>query len=416
MKKKIGIIGGGLTGCIASIYLKNLDYDVTIFERRPNLGGVISDITSKKNIFFNGPQYFYPNNWWFKQLFSKKEEVNYFEKFNLSYGSYNDLFGKIEISRNYAQIKTSCKFKGLNLKKINNLEDHLKSFQKNVSNPLIKWSLKFGTDLKKLHSDCKLIFNIGRVYFSKDQAKLLKEKNKNLLVSNLLGLPNTKYKKEIVCYPKKGYDFIFKIIKKKLIKKGINLNLDTSISIKKLNGNNDLFNLAKKLNFDFYLWCANPVPLLRNFNFGKIENPLIKIIVVSFDINDQNLKNINSYFQIFSKQSNLFRIYIYKINKKKKITLEILLQNKNNLEKEIEFACKILSKFKIKIKVPKNFVIKKEKRHMIFTNNDFKLFKNYESKQFDIKILSGAWPIVGKKNKINQIIKNINNISFKAKN
>ena len=51
MKKKIGIIGGGLTGCIASIYLKNLDYDVTIFERRPNLGGVISDITSKNNIF-----------------------------------------------------------------------------------------------------------------------------------------------------------------------------------------------------------------------------------------------------------------------------------------------------------------------------------------------------------------------------
>ncbi|MGL4820165.1 MAG: FAD-dependent oxidoreductase, partial [Bacilli bacterium] len=37
--KKVAIVGGGLGGLSASIYLQKLGFDVTLFERRAETGG-----------------------------------------------------------------------------------------------------------------------------------------------------------------------------------------------------------------------------------------------------------------------------------------------------------------------------------------------------------------------------------------
>jgi len=57
MKKKITIIGGGITGVVIAIYLCK-KYDVTIYEGSKCLGGVLTDVNHNNNFFLNGCHYF----------------------------------------------------------------------------------------------------------------------------------------------------------------------------------------------------------------------------------------------------------------------------------------------------------------------------------------------------------------------
>ena len=40
MKKKIIIIGGGITGCMAALHIDKKNFDVSIYESKNNLGGI----------------------------------------------------------------------------------------------------------------------------------------------------------------------------------------------------------------------------------------------------------------------------------------------------------------------------------------------------------------------------------------
>jgi hypothetical protein len=53
------------------------------------------------------------------------------------------------------------------------------------------------------------------------------------------------------------------------------------------------------------------------------------------------LKN-NLYLQVFSNKNNLFRIFVYKVKKITKLSLEIIFDKNIDKNKEINFAIKIL--------------------------------------------------------------------------
>ena len=70
-KKKISIIGGGITGCAIAAHFKKKNYDVKIFEKKGYLGGILRDQESKNNFFLKGCQYLENNTSWIDSL--KKE-------------------------------------------------------------------------------------------------------------------------------------------------------------------------------------------------------------------------------------------------------------------------------------------------------------------------------------------------------
>ena len=169
-----------------------------------------------------------------------------------------------------------------------------------------------------------------------------------------------------------------------------------------------MFNRNKKINFDYSIWCANPVPLIKSSNLGVLDNPVVNVLVLSMNVKLKEFLDNNLYLQVFSKKYNLFRIFIYKVEKKIKLSLEIIFDKKINKEKEINFAIKTLKQHKIFVDNYDHETEKKEIRHMLFSVNDFKKFKEYEHSQFSGKILSGGWQLIGRENKINYIINNIN--------
>ena len=117
MKKKVAIIGSGITACACAAYLSDKNYKVEIYEKKNVIGGVLRDISLKKKIFLCGPQYFEDSEW--LKFFLKDSNLkNLFKKNVINYGSFTDLFDqKPIINSEFAHPVTSKDYNGLIFKK-----------------------------------------------------------------------------------------------------------------------------------------------------------------------------------------------------------------------------------------------------------------------------------------------------------
>ena len=108
-RKKICIIGGGITGCTLAKILSKF-HKVTIFERKPNLGGILEEYKKKNNFFLKGCQYIDFESPIVK--FMSEKELNKFYVFN------QNIFLTINLTiKSYFQKITQSQF--LHLIKIN---------------------------------------------------------------------------------------------------------------------------------------------------------------------------------------------------------------------------------------------------------------------------------------------------------
>lgn len=100
--KKIIVIGGGISGCIASYYLSSKGHNVEIYEKSKNIGGIMRDYQFDDDIFFSGPHYLHSDSFWTKDLLKTNTTKNLLKKINYSFGSYTDLFNETVFSRDFA--------------------------------------------------------------------------------------------------------------------------------------------------------------------------------------------------------------------------------------------------------------------------------------------------------------------------
>ena len=111
----------------------------------------------------------------------------------------------------------------------------------------------------------------------------------------------------------------------------------------------------------------------------------------------------NIYIQTFLRKYNLFRIFLYKIDKKTKMCLEIIYSKNQDMNREIKKALSILKNFGIIVKKYSNTFDRRELRHILFTIRDLNMIQKYEKTHIANTILPGGWHIIGRDNKINFI-------------
>ncbi len=410
--KKVAIIGGGITGCVTALQLTKYNCKINLYEKSNLLGGILKDYKKNDKFFFSGPQYI-DSSKWIDDLYEFHGFNKVLKKIDYVFGSYTDLFGKEIISSSYAHPITDKKF--IKIKDLNStsLYKRLKKYQKDISIPLIEWCNKFGNNLKLLHEECHYAMQVGRIFFSKDSIKTSALKKKSIIADNLLGIPN-KRKYQSAYIPKNNFNEFFIMLKKHLIKKGVKFHQNEIVRIKEKE--KTIYFGKKKIESDYFVWACNPVPLINYSGLGKLDNLTVKMVTHFFDIKlVRKLKN-DAYYQIFCKNKNINRLYIYNIKNKIKLNVECFyLRNENYKNSLNQDIIKFLRKFGHVVKSTKHIGSRNELRHVLISENDNNIFKNFASNKKFKKFIPGSWEIYGRQKKIDKINHELNQRIFEKK-
>ncbi len=409
--KKFAVIGGGITGCIAALNAVSKGYDVTIFEKEKSLGGILKDVKKDENIFFNSCQYFNPEEKWYKTHIEGNLD---FKIFNHRKGSFTDIFDnqifelnvpnptcekKIDLDEIIEKIEKNTKF---------NLKDRLNFYPRFINDNIFKWVSMHNVNPEDLSWDHPNGFSCGRVFFKEnlEEVKLLKKRSK--LMDDLLCLPDHERDVHLqqVSVPISGYNKFFDELSKILIKKKIKINLSAVVKPVWDQNNLKIINKGTTHLFDKIFWSGNPTGLIKSFGLPKLDSLNISCKNVYFNL-DGVLKE-DTYFQIFSKNIPVSRIYFYTLNDKAKLTVETF-SKEFSINHVIKFCRNIISKKNWNL----NFVEEKpqaevfQKKYVVVSTRDRKIINDFIKKTKNSNLIPGCWLIYARDSKINFVIKNI---------
>tara|TARA_A100001011_G_scaffold395611_1_gene491133 strand:- start:6368 stop:7624 length:1257 start_codon:yes stop_codon:yes gene_type:complete len=416
--KKAVVIGAGITGIATALYLKEKKFDVEIYEASKDIGGILRDTQFDQNLYFTNCQYLNTNSKWM-ELFFNDQFYKHFLSFEHTYTSYTDLFDKTSINHEYAmpvseQIINIPKIE--KNKKIKSINERFSFYGPSHKKALINFSSKYFKDISKLHHSFVYPTQLSRLYF-KNLKEVINVKKTSKIVNELFGLPRSKLsiKNELKSsIPVNGYNNFFNDVENFLEK--LNIKVFCSKPIKPVLNNYQnknpvsLFYKNEKIKADLIVWCSNPTPLIKVCKFGILDNPFTKFKSIYLKANHDYKIDKPHYIQVFSKKTNITRIYMYPlINKNVKLTIE-KIEDKNDFNKDIDSTKDILQKcnFDVKIKFENHY--SNQKRHILYTYEDLKKFRKMDDFVNNKNFICGAWTKYGRDEKINYIYKKIDEL------
>ncbi len=397
-KKKIVIVGSGITGLSAALYAINKKLDVEIFDTKPDAGGILKDTNVEDKNYITGCQYLMKNSFWYK--FSPKEITKELRETKINYMSYCDIFNnKNKILRNYPDLFFENKVK-LKTNKVNfkSLFGRCSHYPSEISAPLLKWLKRFDINSKILVSDSNrngLMFS--RIFLQKNnEIKNLKKKNK--VVDDLYGIPRKKSESLKGLLPLNGYDFFFRKFINYLENKNVKFNFQTPVVPIWKNNKVSIKFKGKIVESDYVLWTGNPVPLIKNFNSKFLDSTYFKVRVLTFKV-DGNFKN-DFYIQVYSKKNNILRLFFYSKNDGNYCSLECFDENYST-KNICNNANKIVQLFKKNLFIKNNVLSDTlQKRFSLLTIKDNKILKNFKKEVKNSNLIPSPWEFYSSQKKL----------------
>jgi len=389
-KKKVSIVGSGITGLSAALIFLKKNMEVEIFEKGDLEGGIIKDIIIGKKNYLSGCQYLSTESFWYKNVPQKIKRLLRLE--DIKYMSYCDLFNnKEKCLDNFADVHIDKKINisELKIKQIKTLYDKFSLFPHTISKVLEDWSNRFQIDLKKLTPDShRNGYMFSRIFLKKNkEIKNLKTTNK--IADDLYGIPREKNFNFKGLLPVKGYNEFFKEFSKYLKKKKININLKTPVAPIWKDNKIFLKSKGKLIESDYVLWTGNPVPLIKEFNNNLLDSANIKLRAMTFKANGRITTDF--YIQVYAKKSSILRLFVYKKNKSLFCSVECLNESED-IKKIKEDANMILKSFdkKIYLKGDKIFDVI-QKRYSVLSTKDYKILGDFKKSILDTNLISSPW-------------------------
>ena len=151
------------------------------------------------------------------------------------------------------------------------------------------------------------------------------------------------------------------------------------------------------------MWTGNPVALIKNYGFEKLDSKHTNVKITCGTL--KNEINNCFYIQVYSLETSISRIYIYKIKGETKFTIE----NFDNHQSEniILTTKKILNNFKIKFDVKEHTYEHKSKRFSLISVKDNSIINKFLKKIKKTNLVYYDWRIYGRDQRINSLINNI---------
>ena len=409
MKKKLTIIGGGITGCALALYASKKNYEVKIYEKNGFLGGILRDALIDNHLFFQNCQYLNSNNKWHQKLFGKNF---YFETFYHKKYSLSNLEGKEKLYEDIAGLATMRDIKfaksSFYSKKIILLKDRLKLYPGSISSQIFKWLKKFKFDINDLSFLSCDGLGLRRIFPQKNLniLKKLKQKHKNF--DDLFGLPNNLlYSKKIfAALPKRGFNYFFNQITKKLEEAGVKIFLNAVV---KPEWQKKLLKIKHKNNFiksDFFFWTGNPTGLIKSYGLPLLDSRHIN--GKNFFFNLLGKINNNFYIQIYDVNIPITRLFIYKLKNMLRLTVETNSKELKNKD-IIKYCNKLFNRYfkneGLKINENLNFT-KENKKYVLITKKDLEIIKKFNNETKNSNLITGSWLKYSRDEKIDFAIKN----------
>ena len=212
MKKKLIIVGGGITGCISALYAKLKDFDVEIYEKFNYLGGILKD-DCQDDFFISGCQYLNTKATWFNLIKDLKED---FVTFKAKYASYTKLDNQNEIFAYYFQgpvfSSKRIPLKTISKKKVyGSLLSRISCYGTVVEEKITNWLKKNIIDFENLSYLSLIPLGLKKISIKGNSDFLLELKNKNKNIDEIYGLSRKKLGLEDLhqAIPEKGYTSFF---------------------------------------------------------------------------------------------------------------------------------------------------------------------------------------------------------------
>ena len=393
---KIVIIGGGISSCVMALFLLKNKHQVEIYESRKTLGGILNDFKTDNQIFFRGCQYLDVENKWFKRFYNElKDELNVFHH---TYGSYVEINGKKNFSKNFAvpcfdriNVKNIDTNKLLNSPKIS-MKNRFDLYPKNISNFFTNIIKRHKLDPYKLNFESAGSLQMSRITSESEIENLSELKTKNKLFDDIFALKRSMiYKNETelkAALPKSGFTKLFEVLRTKLINYGAKIYTKTIVKPTWHEDKLKIEAFGKSIDNDYVIWTGDPTKLIKSSIDKDIESENLKILQTDANLKEtENYEDI--YIQVFSDEKNLTKIYLYKIDNVKKISVESMNIKSSPVE-ILAQAKEILKNFNINVNFENSNIHQKvDVRFNIVTINDENTIKNFLNKTKNSNLLPG---------------------------
>lgn len=404
-KKRIAIIGAGFTGLISAYFYKIRGYEVNIFETSKNIGGITNDLFFDNQNFFSGCHQLILSDW-LKKI-NKKNELK-LKTYKVHYGNYTEEKKNLSFDWSYPVPTFDRDFNVKNnTKKISSLENRINMYPKDISSFLKKWinQNQETLNLKNLDDKSAYGFALTKIAIKKKPKEIIKLKKKNKFFNELYAIKNflSNKNQQRCLIPKNGYFEFFKIFYELLIKKKINFFLKSPVRPVWRKNKLYLVLRGKEMEYEKILWTGNPVALIKNFGYEKLDSKYTNIKITCGSL--KNKINNCFFIQVYSLKTSISRIYVYKIKNETKFTIENYCNGKD--ENIILKTKEILSKFKINFDIKNDLYEHQVKRHSLISLKDNKIISKFLKKTKKTNLVYYDWRVYGRDQRINSVIKNI---------
>lgn len=398
MKKKIIIIGAGITGLYSAIILSQRGHNVSIYETKSDAGGILRDVDYNGEMYYRACQFFNADSKWFQAIKILLNEE--FHKFEPSYGSFLENENETVLSNDFSvPVFNDLIIKDLKqTQNIKTLYDRINLYDDNVKFFLDKFFKQLNINAKNISENCAINLQTNRVTSLTQKDLLNKKKKENKTFDNIYAIDSSSLNiKYSVSLPVNGFNSFFDNLVQSN-KNKINFHFNSKIIPKWTNGKLQIKANKKILDSDQIIWTGNPTMLINSFSSNKMKSAVIRAVQLNTKLLSSNKKFY--YVQVFSLKTPIYRIYIYEIKGVKKISVEMIKNDINRVLlakkiKDILFSLGVIVELDLKNINETNLL-----RHDLTTINDLDLIKSMKEYREESKLICSPWDIYSRDIKI----------------
>ncbi|MEP3113115.1 FAD-dependent oxidoreductase [Nisaea sp.] len=405
--KTAAVVGGGITGCATALDLARLGFQVTLYEAKPLLGGILRDLESDGKWYFNGCQYLRTEQAWHKALPETLQASLY--RFEHYQGSYTDLgFGPVS-HEDFESPVFDAPPDGLadleTYRARASLADRMRCYPPAIGEAVLGWLRHLGADPEAIDAGNAYYVQLGRLYLRGDDKEIDVLKANSPVAGDLLGLPRTVRGegRPIGSLPVNGYNAFFDVFESVLTEAGVAIHKGRPVVPRFENDTVILRLRGEALRPDLIVWAANPTPVIAAAGLGRLDDPFVDITVSAGNISGSGLPSYPHYMQVYSTGSPVTRIFSYPREGGQCVTVEHMPDKRDlpDLQTHVQEICRsFYGDVRIEIAVQQP-----QRRHIFFSPADrarFDAFRGLCTTRY-VNFVDGAWESYARDPKINGI-------------